>query len=251
MAVVALLVVGYLGVCGYLYANQRQLIYHPQATRVAAADTNFLVSHGGVTLRGWVINPGRPKAILYFGGNAERIEGNRESFAHWFPDSTVYLLAYRGFGASDGAPDEQALGADALALYDQVHAEHPDAPIAVIGRSLGSGVASYLASQRPVARLALITPFDSIADTAQAHFAWLPARLLVKDRYDSVAHLASYHGPVLVVRAGQDDVIPARNSARLIASLTPAPTVVDLPEAGHNTLDEYPQYGEALAAFMR
>lgn len=251
MGVLVLIVAGYLGVCGYLYANQRHLVYHPEETRLPAAATDFKVSHGGLTLRGWLVNPGQSRVILYFGGNAERVEVNRENFARWFPGSSVYLLAYRGYGASEGAPDEQALCADALALYDQVRAEHPDAPIAVIGRSLGSGVASYLASQREVARLALITPFDSLADAAQAHFSWVPARLLIKDRYDSVGHLASYHGPVLVVRAGQDEVIPERNSARLIRSISPPPAVVEVSGASHNTLDEYPQYREALAAFMR
>ena len=113
--------------------------------------------------------------------------------------------------------------------------------IAVIGRSLGSGVASHVAAQRPVARLVLVTPFDSLADVGQAHYRWLPVRWLVKDRYESARYLAKYHGPVLVIRAGRDQVIPAASTHRLIASLPrrrrssscPRPTTNDL-DARHS-----------------
>ena len=127
-----------------------------------------------MTLRGWKLNPGKSGALLYFGGNAERLDASRDEFARLFPDRTVYLLSYRGYGASEGQPGEAALFGDALALYDAARARHPRRRYAVIGRSLGSGVASYLASQRPVERLALVTPFDSLAEVAQAHYPVVP-----------------------------------------------------------------------------
>lgn len=242
----------YAGVCALLYFKQRDMMYFPQSTRVDKADTDFAIERdGGVALRGWVVNPGQSKAIVYFGGNGESIQHNREEFARWFPDSSVYLVAYRGYGASDGRPDESALFADALAVFDRVQSRHPGQAVAAIGRSLGSGVAAYVASQRPVERLALITPFDSLADVAQAHYRWLPVRWLIKDRYDSVANLAHYEGPLLIVRAGRDEVIPTGNTARLAASLRKPPQETRLPEAGHNDLNEFPEYGRALAAFLR
>lgn len=241
---------GYLGICGYMYAMQREFMYLPRQTRVPAEATDYAVTSNGVTLRGWVVNPGRPKAMLYFGGNAESVEWNRGEFAQWFPDRTSYLIAYRGYGASEGTPDEQALYADAVAIYDQVRRNHPGAPIAVIGRSLGSGVASYLASARPVERLALITPFDSMTETAQTHYPWLPVRLLLKDRYDSVSHLADYAGPLLIVRVGGDQIVPSANTDRLISSLDQPPQVLTLPKADHNTVHQHPEYGRTLADFM-
>ncbi|GAB3346730.1 alpha/beta hydrolase [Lysobacter tyrosinilyticus] len=234
-----------------LYVRQRDMMYFPQLTRTAAADADFVLESDGLQLRGWVINPGRAQAILYFGGNAESVERNRDDFARWFEGSTVYLLPYRGYGANAGTPEERGLYRDALALYDQVHRQQPQARIAVIGRSLGSGVASYVAASRLASRLVLITPFDSMADVAQAHYPWLPVRPLVKDRYDSVAHLARYGAPVLIVRAGRDQVVPAANTRRLIASLPTRPRVLDLPEADHNTVQDFPTYGATLAAFLR
>jgi uncharacterized protein len=246
-AILALLV--YLGLCGLLFARQRELMYFPQLTRVDAAHTDHVLVRDGVTLRGWRVNPGRRDAILYFGGNAERVEYHRTEFTRRFPDSSVYLMPYRGYGANPGAPDEQTLQADALALYDQVRSLHPEGRIALIGRSLGSGVASYVAGHRDVARLVLVTPFDSLASVAQAHYRWLPARWLVRDRYDSIAHLARYDGPVLIVRAGRDEVVLPANTDRLAAALSRA-EVLDLPLAGHGSIDAAPAYAETLVRFL-
>jgi len=244
------LVTAYVGLCVFLYITQRELMYMPQATRAPLEGTNFQLVRNDVTLHGWVLNPGRSQVILYFGGNAEAVEQNREDFTQWFGDSTTYLLPYRGYGANDGTPEEQALYRDALAFYDEVRRRHPDASVAVFGRSLGTGVASYLASQRPVARLALVCPFDSMAEVAQFHYRWLPVRHLLKDRYDAAAHLAKYHGPVLVVRAGRDEVVPDASTKRLIAALPHPPLVLDLPGASHNTVGEDPAYGRTLARFL-
>jgi alpha-beta hydrolase superfamily lysophospholipase len=144
------------------------------------------------TLRGWVVNRDQPDPILYFGGNAERIEANREDFARMFPGRSVYLVAYRGYGASTGEPGEAALVPDALAVFDEVQRRHPGQRIAVIGRSLGSGIASQVAGQRPVARLALITPFDSMIGAAKTHYPIFPVDWLLDERYESAKALRGF-----------------------------------------------------------
>lgn len=250
-ALLALLALAYAGICALMYFKQRDMMYYPQFTRVERAQTDFSIEREAVVLRGWVANPGKPDAIVYFGGNGESVQNNREDFARWFPDRSIYLVAYRGYGASDGRPSERAIFDDALAVFDRAQSNHPGRSVSVVGRSLGSGVAAYVASKRPVDRLVLVTPFDSLADVGQAHYRWLPVRWLATDRYDSVANLAGYERPILVVRAGRDEVIPAANTARLIASLRKPPQTVVLADAGHNDLSDDPAYGEALAAFLR
>lgn len=241
----------YMALCALLYAKQRALIYFPEATRVAATQTDISIDRGDAVLRGWVVNPGRQRAILYFGGNGESVELNRGDFAQHFPECSTYLIAYRGYGASEGQPSQDALFADALAIYDHVRQRHPQAPIAVIGRSLGSGIASYLASQRPVDRLVLVTPFDSLADVGQTHYPLFPVRWLVRDRYESFRHLPQYPGPLMVIRAPKDAVIPARHTDRLIAELPRKPEIVEFPQADHNNLSEDPRYWRSLRAFMQ
>lgn len=241
----------YAALCWWIYAHQHQMMYYPQFTRVDAAATDFSLARGEVTLRGWTTGPDDGAPILYFGGNGERVEHNRDDFARRFPQHRVYLLAYRGYGASDGTPSEAGLFGDALALYDHVRARHPDQPIRVIGRSLGSGVASYLAAQRPVERLALITPYDSMENVARSHYGWLPIHWLIHDRYTSTTYLRDYTAPVLILRAGRDEVIPATSTDRLIAALPKPPEVIDIVGADHNNLSDSAAYGEALARFMR
>jgi pimeloyl-ACP methyl ester carboxylesterase len=240
----------YLGACGLMYVRQRELVYCPQDTRVEASQTDFALVREGVTLRGWVVNPGQPQALVYFGGNAEPVQVNRERFARWFPRHTVYLVAYRGFGASEGAPTEAGITGDALALYDHVEQRHPGIHIDVIGRSLGSGVAAHVAAKRPVRRLALVTPYDTMADLGQTYYRWLPIRLLARERYDSISHLSGYTGRLLVVRAGLDKVIPAANTQRLIDSLRHPPQVLELPTADHSSVAFAPALARTLKTFF-
>ena len=225
-------------------------MYFPGLTRTSAADTDLTLVVDDVRLRAWVVNPGRAHALVYFGGNVEAVEVHRDTFAHWFPDHTVYLPAYRGYGASEGSPSEDALKGDALAFFDHAAGRH--ASVDVIGRSLGSGVAAYVASRRPVQRLALVTPFDSMVTVARHHYPWLPVDWLLRDRFDTARALARFEGEVQVVRADRDEVIPAHSTRRLIDALPRASTSeVTLAGAGHNTVDADPAYGAALQAFIR
>jgi len=246
-----LAVLAYAGACWFLHARQREMIYYGWATTADAAATDFELKRPDAVLRGWVVNPGKPAPILYFGGNAERIEANRDAFARMFPGRSVYLVAYRGFGASSGQPGEAALVGDALALFDHVRTAHPGQPVSVIGRSLGSGVASQLAARRPVAALALITPFDSMVATAQSHYPVFPVSLLLNERYESAKALHDVRAPVLIVHGGRDDIVPEKNTLRLIEALPRPANVVRIAAADHNDIAGYPEYTAALTAFMR
>lgn len=241
---------GYAGICAWLFTKQRDLIYLPQGTRVDAAQTDFALARENVNLHGWVLNPQASSPVIYFGGNAESIQNRREQLGRLLPDRAVYLVSYRGYGASGGAPSEAALFGDALAIYDEVRSRHPDQPIVVLGSSLGSGVASYVASQRPVSRLVLVAPFDSLVAVAQAHYPVIPVRWLVKDRFESVERLRGYQGEVMVVRAGRDQVVPPANTGRLIAALGKPPRVIDLADADHSSIGSDPRFEQALAEFL-
>lgn len=245
------LVLAWLALCLFLFLVQRKLIYFPEFTRTESGGTDYVLDRDGTVLRGWVVNPDKASAILYFGGNADRIQVHREAFARWFPERTVYLVAYRGYGASDGVPTGEALLADAVALFDDVQARHPGQPVSVIGRSLGSGIASYLASRRAVDRLALVTPFDSLAGVAALHYPWLPARWLIRDRYPSDQWLQTHAGTVLVIRARDDTIVPPASTDALVAALPRPATVVEIANAGHNDIDADPRFGQALSDFMR
>jgi len=156
--------VAYLLACVGLFLLQRSLIFYPQPRRSGTAASLVKIKVEGAELQLSTRPLAGTDAVLYFGGNAEDVSGSLALMETAFPQQALYLLHYRGYGASSGKPSEEALFADSLALFDQLHKQYPN--ITVVGRSLGSGVAVHLASLRPVKRLVLVTPYDSIAAIA-------------------------------------------------------------------------------------
>ncbi len=250
LRVLTLALLAYAGFCALLFFQQRGLIYYPQYTGVAPELTNLELRRDGVTLRGWQHQSQRRHALLYFGGNGERVEYAAAELAERLSDHAVYALAYRGYGASEGRPSEGAMVGDALALYDYVRQRHGDGSIAVLGRSLGGGVGAQVAAGRTVAALVLVTPFDSLVELAQSMYPFVPVRWLLRDRYESIRHLAAYPGAILVVRAGRDEVIPPAATDRLLAGLPASTRVLDLADAGHNDLDADRRYLDTVVEFL-
>jgi uncharacterized protein len=227
----------------------RRLVYPGSRTRIPAEQTDLELRVDGVTLRGWEVNPGRDRALVYYGGNGEGLDWLVPELGARFPDHTSYLVAYRGYGASGGTPSEPVLTTDALAVHDHAVERHRGG-VDVVGRSLGSGVAMQVAVRRPVQRLVLITPFDSLVATAADLFPWLPVRHLLRDRWDSAAVAHRLRAEVLVVRAGRDAVVRPPRTDRLLEVLPAATAVVDLPGAEHGTLHEDPAYWPAIVDFL-
>lgn len=246
---VALVVVGagYLALCAALFLFQRSLLYYPQPAAHDTAASTETLRVADATIRLSVRELPGPRAVLYFGGNAEDVSADLPAFASTFPDASLYLLHYRGYGGSGGRPSERALVADALALFDRVHPAHPE--ITVIGRSLGSGIAIRLATVRPVTRLVLVTPYASIAELAARAFPWLPVRWLILDRYESWRDAPRVMAPTTILAAGRDEVIPRASTERLVSCFGPGiATCRVIPGAGHNSISERPEYWTILAA---
>lgn len=240
----------YLALCLLLFAIQRSQIYFPVPEVEQPGVESLQVGIDGILLKVWVVRRAGRRALLYFGGNAENVAWNLPAFQAAFPDHTLFLVNYRGYGGSGGRPSERALLADATAVYDRIHPDYPE--VSVIGRSLGSGVAAHLAGEREVRRLALVSPYDSLVNVAREHYAWLPVGLLMLDRYDSTAAAARIRAPVLIVIAGDDEVIPVRRSRALAAAFPASQVSVSVVRgATHNGLDAFPQYLGALAQFLR
>ncbi len=246
--VTSLLLASYLGACGYLYANQRAMLYFPTPPRdVAGAEAISLRSQGETLRILQITNAGgnstltahasekQAPALIYFGGNAQDVSRQVSLFSKLFPTRTIYLVNYRGYGGSSGTPSEAALQQDALAVFDFVRQRHGD--IAVIGQSLGSGVAVYLATARPVSRLALITPFDSIENVARASYPQFPVSILLKDKYLSVLRARDVRAPTLILLAEHDEIIPRASSEALVAALTHVrPDVAVIGGVTHNSI---------------
>ncbi|MDP2816677.1 MAG: alpha/beta hydrolase [Polaromonas sp.] len=235
------LALGYLALCLALFVFQRSLIYYPQprSTGSAATTLNFKVADADLAV---TVRPvAGPQAILYFGGNAEDVSLNLPSFSEAFPAHAMYLLHYRGYGGSTGRPSEQALQADALALFDHVRQKHPK--VVLIGRSLGSGVAIQVASQRPVHRLVLVTPYNSLQELAEKQFPYFPVKCLLTDKFESWKYAPLVTAPTLLIAAEHDEVIPRWSTEQLYARFKNSSATLEvLPGTSHNTLSASPSY---------
>ena len=152
MTVISIAVLAYVGFCAFMYASQRNAIYFPTPEVHIPDVIDMRLESDGETLKVWrLAHADGPGAIIYFGGNAEDVSGNIPGFRKIFPQHNVYLVNYRGYGGSTGSPSETAFYRDALAVFDEIRPRYTD--ISVIGRSLGSGVATYLATVREIDRL--------------------------------------------------------------------------------------------------
>ena len=239
----------YLALCVLMFLGQRSQIYFPVRESQAAGATVLRLASGDANLKIWVVSRPGPRAIVYFGGNAEDVGGNLTEFTAAFPGHTLYFVNYRGYAGSSGTPSEAGLLADATVVYDQLRQRH--AEISVIGRSLGSGVAVHLASVREVHRLVLVTPFDSMVNVARAHFRYLPVGLLMRDRYESASRVPTVRAPTLVLIAGSDEIIPRARSEALVSAFPASQVSVGvLAGRTHNDLGLDLQYLERIGKFL-
>jgi len=211
----------------------------------------WLTAPDGARVHAWHLKAG-PTLVLYFGGNAEEVSWMLEAARAEAPGVSWLLLDYRGYGLSEGSPSQQALIADALALYEHA-AKLPGVDsrrVYAFGRSLGSGVAVALAAQRSLKGVILSTPYDSLLAVAKRHYWFLPVRLLLKHPFDSMALAPRLDTPLLCLVAGRDEVIPPAHADRLYAAWKGPKHRVFLADATHNTTDEAPEFWPAIRAFL-
>jgi pimeloyl-ACP methyl ester carboxylesterase len=234
----------YGALCLVMAGAQRSFIYFP-GPAADPSDQMELRVEGTRVLVSQRPRPG-PRALIYFGGNAEDVSLTRALLAALLPDTALYLLHYRGYGGSEGTPSEAAIRADAQALFAHVAQRH--SATMVVGRSLGTGPAVHLAATRPVRRLVLLVPFDSLLAVAHAAMPWLPVPLLLRDRWDAAAEAPQVRAPTTIVAAARDAVVPLRHAEALHRAFRPGVAeLVVVPDMEHNTpILEVPAVRNAL-----
>jgi esterase/lipase len=242
------LLIGYVGTGLFLYLNQRSLLYFPTPD-ISTPYTQMTLHNEGESIHVIVLNKGHENAILYFGGNAESMAQSSDEIARQFPAFTVYLMDYRGYGGSSGEASEEGLYSDALKLYDTIKPKH--SRIAIGGRSLGSGIATYVASHREVSKLALITPFDSIINVAQEMYPIFPISFLLHDTYDSLSRIKEVKAKTLIIIAQNDNVITRERTQQLIDAFdTDKLQVMTIQNRGHIDISSDATYYKMMQDFI-
>lgn len=283
----------YVIICALITVFQRKLIYVPTTAAELPAPTGSfrtgaihdvrIETADGLTLGAWLLmangesakteeerqtllSSGRP-LVLFFHGNGGNRDG-RELDARMLAasDVNVLLLDYRGYGDSEGSPDEAGLAEDARAAWKLAVEDWQVDPsrIVIYGESLGGGVAVRLASDlcqadKPPAGLILRSTFSSMTDVAGDHYPWLPVWLLLRDRYPSDERIVHVTCPLLMIHGDNDHIVPVQFGRKLFA-VAPAAAAngtrkqfLEIARADHNGMmsTDYLEISSAVDAFLR
>jgi len=247
----------YLVACGFLYFNQVNLIFFPQPLNQEWSkgfeQQRIELGQDQTVLRGWIKqSDASAPFVFYYGGNAEEVSNK----LHWFSElgiNNYLLMNYRGYGNSDGEPSENTLKADALRNYDEVlqRLNLKSDQIILFGSSLGSGIATYVASQRPAKKLILNTPYDSIVNVGQAQFPFLPVKLLAHQRFESIKLAPKIDAQMLCIVAELDRVIPPRHAKNLCSSWKGEMLEIVIPQAGHNNILNFGSTQQVIRDYIK
>ncbi|MFW0776547.1 MAG: alpha/beta hydrolase [Rickettsiales bacterium] len=238
----------YLMMVTLLFVFQRSLIYHPSRDIVAPHSYGLaefqdirIQTTDNVSIQMWYrpAKAGYP-TIAYFHGNAGNL-GDRSLIFSALADQGFGVLGtgYRGYGKSDGAPSEQGLYADARAAISYLTntVGLSETEIILYGESLGTGVATQMATEYKVGMLALQAPYRSLAGRAAEIYFYVPVKLLIKDKLYSIKKIARVQAPLLVFHGELDNVIPLEHGKSIYEAATSPKRAFFLPHVGHNDFD--------------
>jgi hypothetical protein len=242
---------GILLVVATLRVIENQLIYFPPRypegfpspqTYDREIEEVWLLTEDGVRINAFYrSNPASKQVLLWFHGNAENI-GYDLDHLRTLANIGVNILAvdYRGYGKSEGKPDEAGVYHDADAAYDYLMKERDfrAEDVFIYGHSLGGAVGVHLACRRPCGGLIVESSFTSARAMARRMFAIPVIAYVVKSRFDSLQKIRDVHAPILVVHGTRDEVVPFRMGQQLFAAAPEPKHFYPVEGAGHNNLME-------------
>ncbi len=237
----------------FIYFPTRGMVGNPASVGLGYDDVRFETSDG-VTLSGWFVpNNSSDKVALFFHGNAGNISHRLESIAtlHGL-GLNVFIIDYRGYGQSEGRISEAGTYLDAEAAWHYLVEDRGFQPaqIVIFGRSLGGGVATWLALNYPPKALILESTFTSIPNIGADKFPFLPVKPLARLHYTTIERLPQITVPLFMAHSPDDEVIPYSHGQQLFAVAQEPKTFFKM-RGGHNEgFRISPNYKTELAAFI-
>jgi hypothetical protein len=238
-----------------VYFPERALALTPREYKFAYEDV-ALVAEDGVRLHGWFVPAEQRRAtLLYLHGNGGNISHRLEKIAIFRRlGLDVFIIDYRGYGRSEGAPGEEGTYRDARAAWKYLTETRALAPSRIVayGESLGGAVAAVLAAGHTPGALIIESSFTSAPDLGAQVYPWLPVRLLSRYDYDARAAVARVRAPVLIIHSRADDIIPFAHGERLFAAAPEPKQLLEI-TGDHNAgfLLSGRRYVEGIDAFLR
>ena len=231
---------------GSLSLMQKHLMYFPDAARfvpqewaLKELDPLTVTTEDGLKITSWY-RPALARdklTIVFFQGNAGHLGYRNYKVRPWLDAGYgVLMIGYRGFG-NPGSPSEEGLYMDAQAAIDAVRATGvPESGLVFYGESMGTGVATQMATEYGASALILESPYTSVPDVGADRYPLVPVRFLLRDHYDSIAKIKDVHMPLLLLHGEIDQVVPSKFGKKLFAAANEPKQAVYLPGTGHNNV---------------
>lgn len=244
-----------------LYFLQEHLLFRPQALALHEP-YHFTIPYKEINLP---VNAEKNLAIVQFTvpdssakGVVLYFHGNRKNIIRYAPFADnftsnhyeVWMLDYPGFGKSTGPRTEQVMYSDAALLYQMARARFPKDSIIIYGKSMGTGVASQLASTKDCRQLILETPYYSIESLMKRYAFIYPIDWLATYHFPNYRYLRSVEAPITILHGTSDEIIPFDHSARLAKEI-PNIKLVPIRDGKHNTLDSFPLFHRQLDSLLQ
>ena len=228
-SIFVLFLLGYLAICGFIYVVQDSLIFHPSNNLSGPQGTPdsinlnyedvYLTSTQDRKIHGWLVPHSEPIAtVLFLHGNAGNISHRLDTLRIFHELSlSTFIIDYQGYGLSEGKPSEENCYDDALAAWNYLRQDNnlEVDDIIVFGRSMGGGVASWLASKHSPQLLILESAFESIVKMGQKRYPFLPISILTRTHFDTASRIQQIQTPVVFIHSTQDEIVPYSHSKNL------------------------------------
>lgn len=263
LTIVAILLLLYLGILLSVFFFQETFIFHPDHIladysfeQYPEAEEVFLDASDGGRINALYFKARSDKGrsnevLLYFHGNAGALDrwGN-VAYDFTKHDHDVFIIDYRTYGKSTGKMSQKALYDDAQLAYDFLRERYPERSIKIYGRSIGTGIASHLASNNKAGALILETPYFNLMDLAKDYFKFLPKGKLLKYTFENDKHLRNADMPAYIFHGTADRIVPLESGLKLEPLLEDNHFFI-IQGANHHNISEYPLYHEKLGQILK
>jgi fermentation-respiration switch protein FrsA (DUF1100 family) len=219
------IILAYVGITTFIYFYQRNLLYHPSENNYLNDKISFnyeelfINTNDEIKLKSWFIKKDliKFKTIVFFHGNAGNLLNRVYKLNELNKlEVNILLISWRGFSGNKGKPSENNLYHDANSVVKWLNEKGVNnSDIVLYGESLGTGVATELASKNSFGGVILESPFTSIADAAKIYYPYLPVNLLLKDRYNSKNKIKKINSPILIMHGKKDNIVPQKMGLEL------------------------------------
>lgn len=214
-------------------------------------EKDFTMEDGGVINSVWFKVPNSRGVVFYFKGNSRSIKGwGKFSLDFLRNGYDFFMMDYRGFGKSRGKRTETKLYNDSQQLYKWLSDHYPEDKIVIYGRSLGSGIATRIASWNKPAMLLLDSPYLSFFHQIRRFAFFLPLGMLLRYKIRTDQFINQVNVPIKIIHGTNDRLIPFAHSERLRDIAPDNITLIPVPGAGHNNLPDYAAYHEFIYDYL-